>query len=152
MVPAEPMDKFEYEVFKKRLPGKGIKGKQKVAAGGLNTTHERHSAMHRVYLSNVRGKLKIANAQKKDISPSGDSHLFLTTLPKITSRISDFHQALVMGLSEIFNRRPVIASVLVQDAEELKVTNRDAAVRDREGISTINKDNGGQLIQLVENE
>lgn len=158
--PVEPMDKSEYEVFKKRIKDYMVKATReaKVHTSWIspNATYEDTLINFiETILSNVRGNkfLKDFQTFQKKISHYGMYNSLSQTLLKITSPgIPDFYQGTELwdfSLVDPDNRRPVNYGLRIKMLEELKKREQEisASKLARELIG--NKENGKIKLYLT---
>jgi len=160
--PVEPMDRSEYEVFKKRVKEYMVKAAReaKVHTSWIspNTTYEDILINFiETILSNVRGNkfLKDFQAFQKKISYYGMFNSLSQTLIKITSPgIPDFYQGTELwdfSLVDPDNRRPVDYSKRTRMLEELKKREREISVLELARELIHNKEDGKIKLYLIYN-
>ncbi|MDQ1272690.1 MAG: (1-_4)-alpha-D-glucan 1-alpha-D-glucosylmutase [Planctomycetota bacterium] len=158
--PVEPMDKSEYEVFKKRIKDYMVKATReaKVHTSWIspNTMYEDTLINFiETILNNFRGNkfLKDFQTFQKKISHYGMFNALSQTLLKITSPgVPDFYQGTELwdlSLVDPDNRRLVDYSIRIKILEELKRNEEEMPLSKLAKELTINKDDGKIKLYLM---
>ncbi len=158
--PVEPMDRSEYDVFKKRIKDYIVKATREAKVNtswiSPNTMYE-DTLMNFIetILSNVSGNkfLKDFQTFQKKISHYGMFNSLSQTLLKITSPgVPDFYQGTELwdfSLVDPDNRRPVDYSVRTRMLKELIQNEQEMPLSELAKELTINKDNGKIKLYLI---
>jgi (1->4)-alpha-D-glucan 1-alpha-D-glucosylmutase len=158
--PVKPMDRSEYEIFKKRIKDYMVKATReaKVHTSWISPDTAYEDTLTNfieIILSNVRGNKFLKDFQifQKKISHYGMFNSLSQALLKIASPgIPDFYQGTELwdfSLVDPDNRRPVDYGLRIKMLEKLKKREQEISALELARESVSNKENGKMKLYLI---